>query len=135
MGKLAEKALALGHPEEAERLIRSLLVQMQRDISDGRPPTSEALTKAAELAVGLVAATGQERWLNWLITVYTRLQRPWPARVVEGLYAIGRTPAGYDHVALQTYCQNLRECWIRLGPAERFQVRRIEGLARRLAVA
>jgi pSer/pThr/pTyr-binding forkhead associated (FHA) protein len=133
VGQLADKALNLGHSDEAERLLSGVLEQLLSEANAGVVPNRDVLEKASELVGRLLAATGRGVWLNWLAQVYVTVRKPWPAYLVDDLYEKGRNISGYDRQGLRAYCDLLRSIQNELGPAERFQVGRIEGLERVLS--
>lgn len=133
IGQLAEKALALGHADEAERLLSGPMELLLREASSGLMPSQLIFDKATGLAVQLLLGTGRGGWLTWLVQLYTLVRKPWPTAVVDQLYEAGRSCSGYNRQGLRDYCELLRNVQAQLGPAERFQVSRIEGLERVLS--
>ena len=128
VGELAEKALAMGRLEEAERLVEGPLSHMIQDATEGREVAPALLAKATELATRLAAATLKREWVNVLIRLYGHLERPWPADVIDQMYEIARRVSGVDRSALKEYVTQLNTA--QLGPADKFLLRRIEGLER-----
>lgn len=133
VGQLAEKALGLGRPDEAERLLSGVFEQMHREAKAGVLPPREVLEKATVIVLKLLSGTGRGVWLDWLVDVYAAVRKPWPAEVVDELYEVGRLSNGHNRQGLRGYCELLRAIQGDLGPAERFQVNRIEGLERVLS--
>jgi hypothetical protein len=133
VGQLAGKALALGRVDEAERLLAGPLEQLLSEAKAGLLPGDELLEKATDLAVRLLEGTRRGTWLDWLVQLYATRRKPWPAPVVDTLYQVARGCGGYDRQELRSYCELLRAVRNDLGPAERFQVGRIEGLERVLS--
>ncbi len=130
VGELAEKAIALGRDDEAERLLAGPLGQLLDEVRKGLVPSPPALHRATDLALALVEATGKGVWIDWLVELYLLLRRPWPSPVVDTLYASARRAAEVDRALLRQYCETLRSQEPELGPAELFLVGRIEGLGR-----
>jgi hypothetical protein len=133
VGQLAEKALALGRVDEAERLLSGPLEQLLREVMAGLFPGGDVLEKSTDLAVRLLEGTRRGVWLDWLVKVYGAMRKPWPAPIVDTLYQVARGSIGHDRQGLRAYCELLRAVQNDLGPAERFQVGRIEGLERVLS--
>lgn len=133
VGQLADKALALGRVDEAERLLTGPLELVLREAKAGLAPTNDVLEKSTDLAVRLLEGTRRGIWLDWLVRVYSGIRTPWPAPVVDALYQAARGSIGYDRHGFRSYCELLRAVRNELGPAERFQVGRIEGLERVLS--
>ena len=132
VGELAEKAMALGRFDEAERLIEGPFQQLTDDAGSGLGLSPAVIEKATDLAVRLASATLKADWIDRLILLYSRLGRPWPAEVIDALYEIARRVSGVNRAALREYVRTLREK--QLGPADRFLLGRIDGLERQLAV-
>jgi hypothetical protein len=130
LGILADKALALGRPEEAERLLTELLDQVLTDLESGRQLEAELFDRAADYAMKLAAALGSARWVEYLFRVFAAVRRPCPANIVDELYSLVRRVERLNLGALRTYIEVLRETTGMLGPADRFLVSRIEGLER-----
>ncbi len=131
VGELADKAMALGRFEEAERLIEGPFQQLVDDIDAGVELSSAVIEKATDLAVRLAASTLKPEWIDRLIRLYSELGRPWPAEVVDSLYGIATRVSGVDRAALREYVLKLRQK--QLGPADKFLLGRIGGLERQLA--
>jgi hypothetical protein len=128
MGALADKALALGRGDEAERLIGQQLDQALSDAESGRSIEPENVERATAYALRIAAATQSSRWIDFLFRFYTVLKRPCPAPMVDELYTIVRKVQRPSPGALRTYLAVLRT--LELGPADRFLVSRLEGLER-----
>lgn len=133
LGILADKALALGKPDEAERLLTDLLEQVMGDLEAGREVKPDLFDRSTEYAMKLAAATGSGRWVEYVFRAYGAVRRPCPAGIVDELYSLVRRIERVNIGALRTYIEVLRENTGTLGPAERFLVSRIEGLERLVA--
>ncbi len=133
LGILADKAFALGKPDEAERLLSELLEQVIGDLEAGREVKSELFDRSTEYAMKLAAATGSGRWVEYIFRAFAAMRRPCPAGIVDELYSLVRRIERVNLGALRTYIEVLRESSGTLGPAERFLVSRIEGLERLVA--
>jgi pSer/pThr/pTyr-binding forkhead associated (FHA) protein len=129
IGGVADKALALGRAEEAERIL-------QRSLNDilGRAMKGEVDAETAEHAAGyavrLAAATGRGEWVDYVFRLYTALGALLPARIVDELYAAVRKVKHTDKSLLRAYTARLRQVSTGFGPAERFVLQRIEGFER-----
>jgi hypothetical protein len=133
LGGVAEKALAMGRAEEAERLLSSALADVIDACRAGRPSPS-LVELAARFAAKLATATGKGAWVDYVIEVYDTQGRPCSAHVVDELYGALRKVTAIDLVRLRAYVSHLRERQATLGPAERFLLQRIEGLERLAAL-
>jgi hypothetical protein len=130
MGILADKALALGRGEEAERLIGPLLEQYLGDLEGGRKGDSDLLPKACDYAVRLANTTGNGHWLEYIFRVYAITKKPCPAELIDQLYDVLRKVKSPSLAGLRQYLGVLKAELESLGPAERFLVGRLEGLER-----
>lgn len=129
LGGLADKALALGRGDEAERILGARLEQLLEDARGPRPPAAEQCERAALFALRLAATTGRARWFDYVVHLYAALRCASPAGVVDELYAVLPRVGHVDLAALRSYIAVLHER-SPVGPAERFLVGRIEGLER-----
>ncbi len=129
IGGLAEKALAMGRAEEAERILtrslREVLVKA-RAKDDIRPELAE---KAAFYAARLASATGRGLWVDFIFELYGLLGALLPAKLVDELYTVMRKVKTVDKGLIATYTYELKKN-DQLGPSERFIRQRIEGLER-----
>lgn len=134
IANLAEKALALGRIEEAERLLNPQLQQLLSDLQGGNPASAAALTRASQSAVKLASATGKGLWIDYIVRLYAQAEQPIPAELIDELYSVLRRVNQIDLRGLREYLDVLRSRASEWSPAERFLVSRIEGLER-LALA
>jgi predicted component of type VI protein secretion system len=130
LGGVAEKALALGRIDEAERLLASPLGEVLEASRDGRPIPTSLAEQAARLSAKLATATGKGAWADFVIELYFSQQSPAPAHVIDELYNALRKVTSVDAVMLRKYVEMLRGRLPKFGPAERFLFQRIEGLER-----
>jgi len=130
MGTLADKALALGRADEAERLLSAPLDDMLARAKSGQPADQETNERAAAYATRLALATGKAAWVDYSVQLYLALARPLPATIVDALHDVVRKVGELDRSALRAYVELLRTRAASLGPSERFLVNRIEGLER-----
>jgi pSer/pThr/pTyr-binding forkhead associated (FHA) protein len=133
LGILADKALALGRADEAERLLTELLDQVLGDLEAGREVKPELFDRSTEYAMKLASAAGSARWIEYIFRAYGNVRRPCPVSMVDELYSLVRRVERVNLSALRTYIEVLRENSGTLGPTERFLVSRIEGLERLVA--
>jgi hypothetical protein len=132
LGKVAEKALALGRGAEAERVLGTLLNSALGEARKSRTLSPEMAENAARYSVKLAAATGNARWLDYPIQLFSALGQPLPLPVVDEMFEVLRKVRGIDRRLLDDYIELLRGK--KLGPAARFALQRIEGLARLAAL-
>jgi hypothetical protein len=133
LGILADKAFALGKPDEAERLLTDLLDQVLGDLEAGRSVKQELFDRSTEYAMKLASASGGGRWIEYIFRAFAAVRRPCPAGIVDELYSLVRRVERVNLSALRTYIEVLHENSGTQGPAERFLVSRLEGLERLVA--
>jgi pSer/pThr/pTyr-binding forkhead associated (FHA) protein len=131
LATLADKALALGHTEDAERILTPLMMDVLGNAQENRVvPAEETVDRAARYGVRFAAATGKGVWVDYVVKLYSAVRRPCPGPLVEDLHAVLRKTSGVDLQGLRAYVEILRESLETFGPAQRFLVQRIEGLER-----
>lgn len=129
MGELAQKALAIGRADEAERVLGPQLAEILSSARLGTGPTPENADRAAALALRLAEGSGRGNWVRYTFELFTALGRALPDTAVDTLYTLVRTVT-FDKEALDAYVERLRERQPRMSPSERFVLHRLEGLAR-----
>src|SRR5882724_2210459 len=134
LSTLADKALALGRPEDAERILAALLAEILREVQNEQALPAEIVDQSAQYGVRLAAGTAKGAWVDYVITLYAALRRPCPATIVDELHSVLRKTSAVDLDALRTYVDQLRARASEYGPADRFLLQRIEGLVRLAAL-
>ena len=134
LGGVAEKALAMGRAEEAERLLNGPLLEVVDASRKGRPISQTLVDDAARFGAKLATATGKGSWADFVIELYRLQGRPCPAPVVDELNTAFRKVNAIDLVRLREYLAVLHGKQATFGPAERFLLQRIEGLERLAAL-
>jgi predicted component of type VI protein secretion system len=130
IGGLADKALALGRAEEAERILSRTILELRDRAQRGELPAPEIAERAAGYASRLAAATGKGEWIDYVFSLYLAARALVPAKVVDEIYAAARRVKQTDRAGLRAYTAMLRELEGGFGPAERFVQQRIDGLER-----
>jgi pSer/pThr/pTyr-binding forkhead associated (FHA) protein len=132
LGGVADKVLALGRGDEAEKMLAMTLGSLLSEVRSKGPGAapSEVFEKAAAYAVRLAEATGKGKWVDYAIELFSALGRPLPARVVDHLYEVLRKASTINLSALRAYLDELRSAQESFGPSERFLLQRLEGLER-----
>jgi hypothetical protein len=131
---LAEKAVTLKHTDDAERVLTALVRDLNERIAAGIDPGAEVIEKAASLLVKLAALTGNGSWIDSAVRLYRSIGKPLPVETIDELHDVLRRVGAIDMVAFRTYAEELRARAPEMGPADRFLVGRIEGLARMAAL-
>lgn len=128
LGSVAEKVLALGRGEEAERIMSSYLANLLSTARTNGEVDAIVAEKAVMYAVRMAEATGKGTWVDYVFDLYAVVGRPLPATIVEHLYASLRNISEPSINVFREYISVLRTVEPKLGPSERFLMRRIEGL-------
>lgn len=134
LGSLVEKALALGHGDEAERIIGRQLDALAEDAEKGKLLDEPTFQKATHYALSLATSTGRGRWIDYLFRLHAAQQKLMAAELVDELYELARKVSGASPGQLRAYLEALKGASAApgaapAGPSERFLVGRIEGLA------
>jgi hypothetical protein len=129
IGGVADKALAMGRADEAERLLTRPLTEALEKALAGVPVDATFSAQCAHYATKLADATGRGPWIDYVFHLYTLLGVLLPAHIVDELYAVVRN-VKIDRAMLRSYTELLRNRSSKFGPGERFVLQRIEGLER-----
>jgi len=130
LSAVAEKALAFGRADEAERLLTGPLTELIESSRSGQRLSAPLVDTVARLAARLAAATGKGSWLDAVIELYRAQARPCPGLVIDELNVAARRVNAIDVASLRAYLSMLHAKQAALGPAERFLLQRLEGLER-----
>jgi pSer/pThr/pTyr-binding forkhead associated (FHA) protein len=130
ISSVAEKALAMGRHDEAERLLAGPLTELVEASRSGRPLSILLVDTVSALVAKLATATGKGEWVGLIIELYHAQARPFSAAVADELYIAFRRASGIDTGGLKGYLATLRDRQATFGPAERFLLQRVEGLER-----
>jgi predicted component of type VI protein secretion system len=133
LSTLADKALALGRPDDAERILSSLMLEVLNNAQRGDALPIETVDQAAQYGVRLAGATSRGSWVDYVITLYSAVRRPCPGHIVDELHNVVRKTSAVDLTGLRAYLEMLRAAASGFGPADRFLVQRLEGLERLVA--
>ena len=134
LGGVADKVLAMGRGEEAERVLSTALNNVLAEVKRGREPAPGVVARAATYAGKLAEATSHGKWLDFTIELYSALRRPLPIEVVDQMYAVLRRVDAVNLSALRAYLSVLHAQAMTYGPNERFAIQRLEGLERLAAL-
>jgi len=134
LGGVADKALALGRAEEAERLLSTLLDHVLRNAQAGLEVEPVLLERAGHFGARLAAATAKGRWVDYVIELHTAMRRPCAGPTIDELHGALRKIKEIDLPSLRAYVDLMRDMSSKMGPADRFLVQRLEGLERLVAL-
>jgi hypothetical protein len=127
---VADKVLALGRGDEAEKLLGTALGNLLRHTQGGAPIAPASAARAASYAVKIADATGRARWVDYCFELYASQQRPLPGEIVDQLYVVLRKLSGVAISGFRAYLERLRPVAPTFSPTDRFVLQRIEGLER-----
>jgi predicted component of type VI protein secretion system len=127
---VADKQLALGRGEEAEKMLATALANLLKAAQAGSALAPASAARAATYAVRIADATGKARWIDYCFELYAALARPLPAELVDQLYLVLRKVSGVAVSGFRAYLEKLKGVAASLSPTDRFVLQRIEGLER-----
>lgn len=127
---VADKQLALGRGDEAEKMLAIALTNMLKSVQGGSSLAPASAARAASYAVRIADATGRARWVDYCFDLYGALQRPLPSDLVDQLYVVLRKISGVGVAGFRAYLEKLKGVAPSFSPTERFVLQRIEGLER-----
>jgi hypothetical protein len=134
LGGVADKVLALGRGEEAERVLSTALQNVLNEVKRGKEPAPRVVGRAATYAGKLAEATAHGKWLDYTIDLYAALRRPLPIELVDQMYGVLRRVDAVNLSALRAYLSVLHAQAATYGPNERFAIQRLEGFERLAAL-
>jgi hypothetical protein len=134
LGGVADKVLALGRGEEAERVLSTALNNVLSEVKRGREPAARVISRAATYAGKLAEATAHGKWVDYTIDLYAGLRRPMPIELVDQMYAVIRRVDAVSLPGLRAYLSILHAQTQAFAPNERFAIQRLEGLERLVAL-
>jgi hypothetical protein len=127
---VADKVLALGRGDEAEKLLGTALGNMLKQAQAGAPLAPASASRAASYAVRIADATSKPRWVDYCFELYSAQSRPLPSDVVDHLYVVLRKINGVAVSGFRSYLEKLKSVAPSFSPTDRFVLQRIEGLER-----
>jgi len=125
---VADKVLALGRGEEAERILGSYLRNLLQSAKTRGDVDLGLAEKAATYALRIAESTGKGTWVDYVFELYALVKRPLPAPLTERLYESLRKLQPVSVNVYRQYLSVLRSVEGQMGPSERFLLRRLEGL-------
>ena len=127
---VADKVLALGRGDEAEKLLGTALGNMLKQVQAGAVLAPASASRAASYAVRIADATSRPRWVDYCFELFAAQSRPLPSDVVDQLYVVLRKINGVALVGFRAYLERLKLASPSFSPTDRFVMQRIEGLER-----
>jgi len=131
LGKLAEfasKCARLGQRRDAERILRPLLDGLLRYCRAGQTPRPEDVKLALDLALGVAETAHVGEWVSYVFALLSEVGLPPERDVLERLYRVVPLTPGISMAMYREYLETLTTLAERFSPAQRFLVRRVQGL-------
>ncbi|MBX7195370.1 MAG: FHA domain-containing protein [Sandaracinaceae bacterium] len=130
LGSIAQKALALGRYDEAERVLSRVFVDMLARAQRGEALATAHLGEATAFALRLADGTKKPTWLDWIFEVHAASGILMSAPDVEKLHEVVRRTKYTNVGAIRRYLARLAQRADELSAPQRFQIQRLEGLLR-----
>lgn len=129
--RIAEKALALGRFEEAERMLGRRLKSMIEEARKGQRNLAEdKLEGATEYALKLAEGTEKHEWIDWIFEAHDVHDALLAPEVIERLHQLVRKVRYRKSSVFRRYMQNLRARSAQLSKGDQFTLRRLEAVER-----
>ena len=127
---IAEKALALGRYDEAERVLSRVLTEMLTRARTGTVPAPARLSEATRYALKLAEGTKKNLWIDWIFDIHDATGKLIGGDEIEKLHETVRKLRYPGSAVMRRYIDKMREKQAELGPSERFLLQRLEGIQR-----
>lgn len=127
--ELADKALILNRHDEAERVLGKSLRALLAHAQSGQAPDPVRVVEACRHALRLAEELNKPTWLDWVFEICISTRRLLSAHEIEQVHRLVRK-LRYRGVTLKRYVETMRAESSERGPAERFLVQRLEGVAK-----
>lgn len=124
---MADKALGLGKPDEAERLLGPVLhevIEAQRKKALDAATAEQATTYALKLA----ALSQKGAWVDYVFELHGVANKLVSGPVVDELHGVVRKVKSLNLRLLRDYIAQMRERASTFSPTEKFAFNRLEGL-------
>lgn len=128
LATLAEKALVMNRPQEAERLLQRAIGDTLEAARMGEID-APMLELSASLSAKLATALGSGRWFDVAVELYAVRSDLMPGPVVDLLMAAVHKAKPIDKHAFRKYLSDVRDA-AGDSPARRFVIHRLEGVQR-----
>jgi len=130
---IADKALALGRVDEAERVLSGLLADLLTKTQAGKSPPDDSIRDAVRYALRLAELSAKGSWLDWVFQIHEATGKLLPAPTIDALYTLVRKIRYSGSAAFRSYVRAMKERAKTFSPSERFVLQRLEGLERVVA--
>jgi len=128
LGGIAEKALAMNRYEEAERVLQPAMEKLMAAAEGEGSIDESALLEGIGYALRLAGGPKATKWIDWVFEVHRQTERVMDTKTLDRLHELVRKSRYTNPKPLRAYLDVLQAKV--LAPAERFLLRRLEGLER-----
>lgn len=128
---IADKSLALGRFEEAERMLDASLRGILERLEVNDPVKDETWRQALGFALRLAEGPTGARWVGWLIQVHMARKLLMDAVLIDRMHDLVRARRFQDLGMVRRYLAEMRQ--LSIPPSDRFRFRRLEALERVVA--
>lgn len=109
LGTIADRLLAAGRAEMAERAVAGHLRQVLDGVRDGREVPAATMAAACSYAFKLAEAKSEGKWFDYVIEVHLLKRRPMDAALTEWASRLVRKRVGADRELFLKYQAALRK--------------------------
>lgn len=128
--RIADKALALGRFDEAERMLSRRLKELLTEAQEGKKLADDKLSIATNYALRLAEGTRKAQWLDWIFEVHDATGRLLDGDTIGRLHELVRRIRYPGGKAFKAYLASMRSRTESFTPSQRFLLQRLEGIER-----
>ena len=133
IGPIAQKSLALGHYSEAEKILRPHMDTLLQHARQGLRVDENTVRQATEFALAMSDGLTKPAWLDWAFELHAATKQLVDATTVDQLHDLVRRVNYANTVPLRDYLKTISRNEQAFSAAERFVVRRLQGLEKVIA--
>lgn len=130
LASIADKALALGRYDEAERVLSKLLADVLLRAKAGQVMQAARIAEGTKYALKLAEGTKKNSWIDWVFEVHDATAKLIGADDIEKLHEIVRKLRYPGGPTMRRYLEKMHEKSAEFGPSERFLLQRLDGIQR-----
>ena len=132
LSQLADKAFAMGRPEEAERLLTAPLSELMKEMQKGANIDPAVLARFAGAALRLATELQKASWVDWIFNAYQITVQLIPASIIDALLVLAPKLKHFSRHPITDYMAAMKGA-SSLSANDRFLLQRLESLAKRLS--
>lgn len=130
---IADKALALGRFDEAERVLGRTLRDLAERARQGKNVPLHQVAEATSYALKLADGTRKGFWLDWVFDIHASTGRLMSSDELERVHELVRRLRYTGAAQVRRYVEVVRQRAADLAPSERFILSRLESLGRMIS--